>query len=71
MTDRHAGYLVTLTEDTREDDAERIITALSMVKGVLSVDPLTADASTLMGEVRARLDLVRKVMDALDEVRRG
>lgn len=43
MTDRHMGYVVTLTEDIREDDAERIVLALQMVKGVLSVRPLVKD----------------------------
>ena len=28
MTDRHAGYVVTLNEDIREDDAEAIINAI-------------------------------------------
>lgn len=43
MTDRHAGYIVTLAQNTREDDAEAVITALRMVKGVLSVEPVVAD----------------------------
>lgn len=33
MTDRHAGYIVTLAADIREDDAEHIINAIRMVKG--------------------------------------
>lgn len=40
MTDRHSGYIVTLAEDIREDDAEYILNALRMVKGVASVKPL-------------------------------
>lgn len=43
MTDRHAGYLVTLTDDFREDDAEQIINALRMIKCVKSVAPIPAD----------------------------
>ena len=45
MTDRHAGYLVTLDEDLRSDDAEEILTALRMVKGVLAVEPIIARPS--------------------------
>jgi hypothetical protein len=45
MTDRHAGYLVVLARDIREDDAEEIIAALRMIKGVRSVDPVQADPS--------------------------
>lgn len=43
MTDRHAGYLVTLSADIREDDAEDALTALRMVRGVAAVEPVTAD----------------------------
>jgi hypothetical protein len=35
MTDRHAGYVVVLERDIREDDAEVILSAIGMVKGVL------------------------------------
>jgi hypothetical protein len=43
MTDRHAGYLVTLDEDIREDDAQDLITAIEMLRGVLNVTPVTSD----------------------------
>ena len=43
MTDRHAGYLVTLDRDIREDDAEAIMAAIHMIKGVISVKPVVAD----------------------------
>ncbi len=43
MTDRHAGYIVTLAEDIREDDAEATHSALRMIKGVASVEPIVAD----------------------------
>ena len=51
MTDRHAGYIVTLADDVREDDAEAIVTALSMVKGVKEVSP---DGSIATPEQAAR-----------------
>jgi hypothetical protein len=50
MTDRHAGYIVTLREDVRADDAQAIMTALRMVSGVVSVEPVEAD----YGQVIAR-----------------
>jgi hypothetical protein len=44
MTDRHAGYIVVLEKDIREDDAEEtILAALRMIKGVQSVQPIVAD----------------------------
>ena len=52
MTDRHAGYIVTLDHDIREDDAAAIITALRMVKGVISVEPVVADHHTYVAAAR-------------------
>ncbi len=52
MTDRHAGYVVTLADDIREDDAKAIITALRMVRGVIAVDPIVADYGIHIAKVR-------------------
>lgn len=65
MTDRHAGYVVTLAEDVREDDAEAIATALRMVRGVLSVEPIVADLELHLAEQRVRTDLGRRLFDVL------
>ena len=53
MTDRHAGYIVTLDRDIREDDAESTIAALRQIRGVLSVEPVRASPETMMAESRA------------------
>ncbi len=52
MTDRHSGYVVTLAKDIREDDAEAVITALKMIKGVVSVKPVVADVVMHIAEER-------------------
>lgn len=67
MTDRHAGYLLTLEEDVRSDDAERILNALRMVKGVLHVEPIVSDTAVKMAENRVRSEVYSK----LHEVARG
>jgi hypothetical protein len=44
VTDRHAGYIVVLADDIREDDAEEgVLNALRMIKGVVSVKPILAE----------------------------
>lgn len=68
MTDRHSGYIVTLDHDIREDDAEQIIQALSMVKGVLAVEPLVRDGDLMITQARLRFDLQRKVHQAVQQV---
>ena len=54
MTDRHAGYWVVLEDDIREDDAEHVVNALRMVKGVAAVEPRMSSFEDAM--VRERRD---------------
>lgn len=71
MTDRHQGYIVTLTDDFREDDAEAIINAIRMVKGVASVTPIVADYEAHMARARVRsqvADLIRDVVRKIDDL---
>jgi DNA replicative helicase MCM subunit Mcm2 (Cdc46/Mcm family) len=68
MTDRHAGYVVTLANDIREDDAEAVIGALRMVKGVLSVDPITGSFDVHIAEQRVRAELRDKLLGILREI---
>jgi hypothetical protein len=53
VTDRHSAYIVTLDKDLRADDAEKILDALEMIKGVVSVEPVVADVMGHVAEQRA------------------
>lgn len=66
MTDRHVAYTVTLVKPIREDDAQRIIEAIQMVKGVRSVVPVVADVNTHLAFERAYDIVKRKVFEALE-----
>jgi hypothetical protein len=65
MTDRLKGVLVTFDREIRDDDAESILTALKMIKGVLSVDPYVAEAEDYMMYERGHYDARKKMMDFL------
>lgn len=65
MTDRHAGYLITLAENIREDDAEQTITALRQIKGVLTVEPVPANLELAIAHERALSELRGRLLDAL------
>ncbi len=52
MTDRHAAYVVVLREDIREDNAQAVMTALAMVSGVISVEPVQADFDQVIARNR-------------------
>lgn len=62
MTDRHSGYVITLDHDIREDDAERIITALRQIRGVVDVRPVVADGiEQHIAESRVRVEIAEHV----------
>lgn len=59
MTTRFSGFQVTLKADVREDDAEAIINAIRMIKGVADVRPIE---TTYGPEIlRQRLEIVEKL----------
>jgi hypothetical protein len=62
MTDRHTGYLVTLDKDIREDDAEQLIAAIEMLRGVLNVTPVVSGGLQEMAERQRRDSLWRNAL---------
>lgn len=68
MTARHAGYIVTLAEDIREDDAEHIMTALRMISGVVSVKPIAADFQQVVAREQAHAEVREKILRLLKEL---
>ena len=65
MTDRHAGYIVTLKTDMRKDDAESTLSALRMIRGVASVKPLVSEWQTQIAEERARFAMGQRLWEVL------
>lgn len=68
MTDRHAGYIVTLGSDVREDDAAEVMTALRMVKGVADVQPVSGGHEQSLGAIRERVRWQEKLLDLMKEM---
>ncbi len=60
MTDRIAGFVVTLEHNLRDDDAADIFRALKQLKMVLDVRPVVADPALTVAEARARRDMQEK-----------
>ncbi len=65
MTDRYHSLTVVLEKDFRDDDAESILNAIEMIKGVLSVKPHISDCDSNMAEDRARRELGQKLWEIL------
>lgn len=62
MTDRFNTLTVVLEKDIRDDDAEHILTAIRMVRGVLSVKGNVSDPSAYMAEERAKREIGQKLL---------
>lgn len=63
MTDRYKGFIVVLKNDMRDDDAQRVIEAIGMIQGVLSVKPLISTSEDGIAEMRAKQELLSKIYD--------
>lgn len=67
MTDRFKQLIVVLEKDIREDDAEALINAIRMMRGVLKVRGDVAGAQDMWAADRARRELRDKLWKALEE----
>jgi hypothetical protein len=67
MTNRYNAVVVTFDRDIREDDAEAIINAIQMLKGVLSVTPNVSDINMHVAESRVKRELTDRLYDVLNE----
>lgn len=63
MTTRLKGLTVVLEDDIREDDAECIINAIRMIKGVQDVVNIEATDEDYIVESRLKLELMDKILD--------
>lgn len=66
MTDRYNAVVVTFDRDIREDDAEAIINAIRMLKGVLAVTPNVSDINMHVAESRVKRELTDRLYDVLN-----
>ncbi|MEE9338446.1 MAG: hypothetical protein V3U87_10225 [Methylococcaceae bacterium] len=61
MTDRLNGVTITFDRDIREDDAERILDAFRMVKGVVHVEPNIVTHKDHFTEMKVKTDVRDKL----------
>jgi hypothetical protein len=66
MTDRVAGFVVTLGSDLREDDAQVVVNAVKALRGVVSVNPVRGDVALAVAESRAKLTLYQALAKTLE-----
>ncbi len=65
MTDRYFTLTVLLDHDHRSDDAEDIINAIKMIRGVADVTGNVTDTNTFIAISTAKRELQQKLIDVL------
>ena len=65
MTDRYNALTVVLERDIRDDDADAILQAIRMIKGVLNVEGNVADMDSHVAESRVRREMGDKIWEVL------
>lgn len=68
---RTAGFIVTLDEDLREEDTAEVLTALRMVRHVVSVVPAEGDHVIRMARERVRWEYWDRTYSALSAIFHG
>lgn len=69
MTTRLHGFTVVFEKDIREDDAEELKKAISLLKGVIRVEPIEADIATHIARVRTHYDLANRLWEVLKDAK--
>lgn len=65
MTDRIKGCVVAFDHDIRDDDAQGLLNAIRMIKGVQSVTTKQVNADDWMNRQRIRLKLSSRLLKVL------
>lgn len=65
MTERLKGVTVAFDHDIREDDAQQIINAIRMIKGVLEVVPSVVNSDDDINRSKIEYELSRKLWEVL------
>lgn len=68
MCTRHLGFIVTLRSDVMGEDAEKVLSAIQQLKGVIAVAPVDDDPNSWMAREQARYEFVKKINKFLEEI---
>lgn len=65
MSNCYNSIGVILEKDIQDDDAECVLNAIKMIKGVLSCEPNVTDFQSIVAEVRVRNNIANKLREVL------
>lgn len=67
MTDRICALTVVLSDNIREDDAQHLMNAIAMLRGVAEVRRVVADSAMYCTRAQVRHELMEALLDVLRE----
>ena len=65
MSSSYHSFCVVLEKDVKDEDADRIESAIRMIKGVIDVKRNVSDASDYVAAFRAKHEIAQKVLEVL------
>ena len=65
---RTAGYVITIDEDAPECDADQILNALCLIRGVISIKPISGSAEVVIAREQVHGEVRGKVLQLLKEL---
>ncbi len=65
MSDRVKGLIVTFEEDVSKEWADRLVDAIKIMKGVVSVKPSITNINDCMSRERVKWELLTKLQNIL------
>lgn len=68
MTDRYHAIAVVLDRDIRDDDAEFILNAIRMIKGVSMVTGNIVDIDTYSARSKERIAVIEKLQEFIQQL---
>lgn len=68
MTDRYMALTVVLEKEIREDDAESLIIAIGMIRGVAKVIPEVSDIGVSVARITAKNEIYQELFKVLNNV---
>lgn len=63
MSDRHMGYIVVLEKDLKDEDSERVISAIGCIAGVVKVEPIVGNVEKHFAITKAKQEIWDKLFD--------
>lgn len=67
MSDRISGFVVTLKDNVRLEEADELIRLIRLLKGVLDVHPNVAEWDSSLDEQRGKTKFKTKLMEFIRE----